>query len=126
MENNSQSLEDIVEQATLDYALGEEKQAVAALRKALEENPGAFAIHHALAEIYFSMNELDFALHHAETAAGIDPGDVHIHTSLSRIWMERGDKDKAEAHGAKARMLGWKSQLKEPPPAGPDNPLDKR
>jgi hypothetical protein len=33
---------------------------------------------------------------------------------MSRIWMERGDKTKAEYHGAQARILGWGDQLKEP------------
>ena len=60
----------------------------------------------------------------AEKAAALEPEDIHIHTSLSRIWMERGDKTRAESHGAKARMLGWKEQLKEPPPAaGPRDGL---
>jgi hypothetical protein len=38
---------------------------------------------------------------------------VHIHTSLSRIWMELGNKDEAEKHGARARVLGWREQLRE-------------
>jgi hypothetical protein len=28
--------------------------------------------------------------------------------------MERGDKPKAEHHGAQARLLGWGDQLKQP------------
>lgn len=115
MSNPSESLEDLVEQATLDFALGEETKALESLNRGLADHPDAFSIHHALAEIYFSQRVLDQALHHAEKAAGLDPEDIHIHTSLSRIWMERGNKEKAEEYGAKARMLGWKEQLKEPP-----------
>ena len=49
-----------------------------------------------------------------EQALTLRPKDIHIHTSMSRIWMERGDKTKAEHHGAQARILGWGDQLKEP------------
>jgi hypothetical protein len=49
-----------------------------------------------------------------EHALALRPKDIHIHTSMSRIWMERGDKAKAEHHGAQARILGWGDQLKEP------------
>jgi len=51
---------------------------------------------------------------------------------LSRIWVEKGDKEKAEHHGAQARMLGWKDEIQNPPndkelnsnPASIDNPQD--
>ena len=118
MSNASESQEDLVEQATLDFTLGEEEKALEALEAGLQDHPDSFAIHHALAEIYFSRRDLDEALTHGEKAASLDPNDIHIHTSLSRIWMERGNKEQAEEYGAKARMLGWKEQLKEPPPGG--------
>ena len=60
-----------------------------------------------------SESQYDEALTAAEKALKLAPEDIHIHTSLSRIWMERGDK-KAEHHGAQARMLGWKEQLRSP------------
>ena len=44
------------------------------------------------------------------------PADLFINTTLSRIWMELGDKPKAEHFGAQARMAGWKEELKNPPP----------
>jgi Flp pilus assembly protein TadD len=122
MNSNPLPEAEIVEQATLDFTLGEEEKAISALREALSFYPESFAIHHALAEVHFSLRQLDDALRHAEKAGDIQPGDIHIHTSLSRIWMERGDKEKAESFGAKARMLGWKEQLKEDPEAstGPE------
>lgn len=106
---------EILESATLDFALGEVDKAIEALEAATSRFPDSFPLHHALAEMYFSRRDLDPALRHASRAEELDPEDVHLHTSLSRIWMERGDKEKAEHHGARARMLGWKEQLKEPP-----------
>ena len=40
------------------------------------------------------------ALAAGEQALALRPKDIHVHTSMSRIWMERGDKTKAEHHGA--------------------------
>ncbi len=51
----------------------------------------------------------------ADHAHAIQPDDLLINTSLSRIWMEKGDKPKAEHYGAQAKIAGWKEQLKSPP-----------
>ena len=77
-----------------------------------------FGVWHALTEIYFSEGNYDAALQAAEYAHDINPNDIHINTSLSRIWVERGDKDKAEHFGAQARILGWKNELKSQPEGG--------
>ena len=58
--------------------------------------------------------DLDEALAAAEKGHALRPSDLFINTTLSRIWMERGDKPKAEHHGAQARLLGWGDQLKQP------------
>jgi hypothetical protein len=42
------------------------------------------------------------------------PTDLFINTTLSRIWMERGDKPKAEHFGAQAKIGSWRDQLKNP------------
>jgi Flp pilus assembly protein TadD len=64
-----------------------------------------------------SAKRLDPALAAAERALALRPDDLFIHTTLSRIWMERGDKATAEKHGARARVLGWKDTLKTAPEA---------
>ena len=85
----------LVEDATLDFALGEHAAAIAKLNKALEVDPTCFEAWLALAEVNFADRKLDAALSAAENARAIRPGDIHANTSLSRIWMERGDKPKA-------------------------------
>ncbi len=107
----SQDVKTLVEDATLDFALGENDTAIEKLREAVRLQPDSFEAWHALTEIHFSARQLDEALEAAEKALAIAPEDIHIHTSLSRIHMERGDKPTAEKHGAKARMLGWKQEL---------------
>ena len=109
------SLQDQIDDATLDFTLGESDSAIAKLSQLKENHPKSFGVLHALTEIYFSEGDYDAALQTGERALALCPNDIHINTSLSRIWVERGDKDKAEYFGAQARTLGWKDELKSPP-----------
>jgi hypothetical protein len=43
----------------------------------------------------------------------IDPDDILAHTSLSILYQKKGMVPEAEAEGNKARVLGWKQQLKK-------------
>ena len=107
-------LQTLIEDATADYALGEAESALAKLGRATEHAPESFEAWHALAEVNFSLRRLDAALAAAERAHALRPADVFINTTLSRIWMERGDKPKAEHFGAQAKIAGWREQLKNP------------
>jgi len=109
------SLQDQIDDATLDFTLGDSEAALAKLTALAERHPDAFGVWHALTEVYYAEGDYDTALEAAERAHALSPEDIHINTSLSRIWVERGDKDKAEHFGAQARMLGWKDELKSPP-----------
>lgn len=103
----------LVEEATFDFTMGDNDEALRKLGMAVEQDPGCFEAWHAMTEVYFSQTNYDEALAAAEKAHAIRSDDVHINTSLSRIWMEKGDKKTAEHFGAQARILGWKDQLKE-------------
>ena len=54
----------------------------------------------------------------ADRAHALQPADLFINTTLSRIWMEKGDKATAEKYGAQAKILSWKDQLKNPTASG--------
>ena len=110
-----EELQAVIDDATFDYTMGDADQAIAKLDRAATAAPDAFAVWHALAEIHFSRRTLDDALRAAEKAHALRPADLFINTTLSRIWMERGDKLMAEKFGAQARVLGWKDQLQNPP-----------
>lgn len=107
-------LQTLIEDATADYALGDSEAALAKLARATAAAPGSFEAWHALAEVNFSLRRLDAALAAAERAHALQPADLFINTTLSRIWMERGDKAQAEHFGAQAKIGGWKDQLKNP------------
>lgn len=98
--------------ATLDFTQENNVSALEKLQLALAIDPLCFSAWLAQSEIYYSMRDLDNALPAAEKAQSINPNDVHVHTTLSRIWIEKGDKKKAEKFSLRARMLGWKEQIK--------------
>ena len=108
-------LQSLIEDATADYALGDTDAALAKLARATAAAPESFEAWHALAEVNFSLRKLDAALAAGERALALRPRDLFINTTLSRIWMERGDKARAEHFGAQAKIADWKEQLKNPP-----------
>lgn len=110
----SDELQTLIEDATADYALGESNTALEKLARATAAAPDSFEAWHALAEVNFSLRRLDAALTAAGRAHALRPSDLFINTTLSRIWMERGDKAKAEHFGAQAKIASWKEQLKNP------------
>ncbi|MCS6243205.1 MAG: hypothetical protein H2172_05010 [Opitutus sp.] len=107
-------LQTLIEDATFDFTMGETDTALAKLARATAAAPSCFEAWHALAEIQFSLRRFDDALHAAEQGHAVRPDDLFINTTLSRIWMEKGDKTTAEKYGAQAKILSWKDQLKNP------------
>jgi Flp pilus assembly protein TadD len=107
-------LQTLIEDATADYAIGDSESALRKLALATDAAPESFEAWHALAEVNFSLRRFDAALQAGERAHALRPGDLFINTTLSRIWMERGDKAKAEHFGAQAKIQSWKEQLRNP------------
>lgn len=105
----------LIEDATYDYVSGEVQPALEKLGRATAEAPDSFEAWHATAEINLSLRKLDEALAAAERAHALRKSDPLVIATLSRIWMERGDKATAERYGAMARMQGWKEELSAPP-----------
>jgi cytochrome c-type biogenesis protein CcmH/NrfG len=111
-------VQSLIEEATFDYTMGEHDAALAKLARATAAAPTAFEAWHALAEINFSLRRFDDALIAADRAHALRKDDLFINTTLSRIWMEKGDKPRAEHFGAQAKILSWKDQLKNPSSSG--------
>jgi tetratricopeptide (TPR) repeat protein len=95
------------------YAEGRYEEAVAAYKKSLEADPSFTEAMHGLARAYQDMNRLEEAIEMANRIAELDPDDVLAHTSLSILYQKKGMVPEAEAEGNKARILGWKQQLKQ-------------
>ncbi len=111
---DSEETKSVIEDATFDFTMGDSSVAVSKLEALLAEKPESFAAWHALCEIHYSEKAYDRALEAAEKAHALQPDDLFINTSLSRIWLELGSKEKAEHFGAQAKIASWKDQLKNP------------
>jgi tetratricopeptide (TPR) repeat protein len=100
--------------AALDLmAEGHLEKAVDAYRESLATDPTFTEAMHGLARALQDLQRYDEAIAVAQRIAEIDPDDVLAHTSLSVLYMKKGMIPEAEAEGAKARVLGWKQQLKK-------------
>jgi Flp pilus assembly protein TadD len=115
MSESQEQIEEWVEEGTLAFTLGDQQEALRLLHLAAEHAPDNFAAWHALTEVYYSEKNYEKAREMAEKAYALQPNDIHINTSLSRIWLELGSKEMAEKFGADARRLSWKEELKNPP-----------
>jgi predicted Zn-dependent protease len=109
-------LQALIEDATYDYVTGDTAGALEKLGRATREAPDSFEAWHALAEVNLGLRRLDDALAAAERAHALRKTDPLVIATLSRTWMERGDKARAEQYGALARVQGWKEELSAPPP----------
>ena len=100
--------------AALDlFADGKAEAAVVEYRKALEADPNFTDAMHGLTRAHQDLNQLDEAIAVANRLAELDPNDILAHTSLSILYQRKGMVPEAEAEANKARILGWKQQLKE-------------
>lgn len=100
--------------AALDLvAEGEHERALAEYEKSLEADPSFTEALHGLSRALQDLNRLDEAIAAAKRISELDPDDVLAHTSLSVLYQKKGMVPEAEAEGNKARILGWKQQLKK-------------
>jgi len=100
--------------AALDLiADGKLEEAATAYRDSLATDPTFTEAMHGLARALQDLQRYDEAIVVAQKITELDPDDVLAHTSLSVLYQKKGMIPEAEAEGAKARVLGWKQQLKK-------------
>jgi tetratricopeptide (TPR) repeat protein len=111
--NARQAAEDHYYNALDLMANGQLEQAVAAFRESLAADPTFTEAMHGLARALQDLQRYDEAIEVALKLAELEPDDVLARTSLSVLYQKKGMIAEAEAEGAKARVLGWKQQLKK-------------
>ena len=100
--------------AALDrVAEGHHAQAVDEYQKSLAADPNFTDALHGLSRALQDLNRLDEAIEVSRRISDLDPDDVLAHTSLSILYQKKGMVPEAEAEANKARVLGWKQQLKK-------------
>jgi tetratricopeptide (TPR) repeat protein len=110
---HSQKAEDHYYAALDLVAEGHHAQAVAEYEKSLAADPTFTDALHGLSRALQDLNRFDEAIEAAKRISELDPDDVLAHTSLSILYQKKGMVPEAEAEGNKARVLGWKQQLKK-------------
>lgn len=111
--NTRQKAEDHYYTALDLMADGKLEEAIAAYRESINTDPTFTEAMHGLTRALQDLQRYDEAIEVANRMAAIDPEDVLAHTSLSVLYQKKGMIAEAEAEGAKARVLGWKQQLKK-------------
>src|SRR5579872_5419902 len=100
--------------AALDLvADGNQEAAIAAYRQAIEVDPTFCDAMHGLTRALQDAERFDEAIEVANRLVALDPDDILAHTSLSILYQHKGMIPEAEAEGNKARVLGWKKELRE-------------
>ena len=99
--------------AALDLmADGDPAKAVDEFRNSLAADPDFTDALHGLSRALQDLNRFDEAIEVSHRISELDPDDVLAHTSLSILYQKKGMVPEAEAEANKARILGWKQQLK--------------
>ncbi|HUN87725.1 MAG TPA: tetratricopeptide repeat protein [Terriglobales bacterium] len=100
--------------AALDlFADGQHEEAVSEYEKSIATDPTFVDALHGLARAYQDMERYDDAIATARRIAELDKDDILAHTSLSILYQKKGMVPEAEEEANKARILGWKQQLKK-------------
>jgi tetratricopeptide (TPR) repeat protein len=85
--------------------------AVASLERAVATDPALADAWEALGVLHDKLGHVDAAIAATEKLVALKPDEVMAHTNLSRFYMKKGMKEKAEEEQGKARLIGWKQEL---------------
>jgi len=100
--------------AALDlFADHQHERALEEYKKSVAADPTFTEALHGMARTLQDLERLDDAIEVSRRIAELDPDDVLAHTSLSVLYQKKGMVPEAEAEANKARVLGWKQQLKK-------------
>ncbi|MGQ0552120.1 MAG: tetratricopeptide repeat protein [Planctomycetota bacterium] len=99
-------------QALAAHRRGDKQQARALLEALLAQQPDHADALEVLGMLISEAGDLDAAIGLTERVLALRPDSIMAHANLSRFHMLKGDKTTAEEWQAKARVLGWKDEIK--------------
>jgi len=106
---------DLYYQALDRLATGDAKAAASDFRESIALDPAFLDARHGLIRALQDASEFDQAILAAHELIALDPEDVLAHTSLSILYQRKGMVPEAEAEALKAKLLGWKLELRNAP-----------
>jgi tetratricopeptide (TPR) repeat protein len=92
---------------------GKLDEAIAEYNRALELDPKFADALHGLAQAYHAKEDFDRTIEAARRILELEPEDILAWTSISRAYQRKGMVPEAEDAGNKARLLGWKQELRK-------------
>jgi tetratricopeptide (TPR) repeat protein len=113
--------EALYDQALDLVASGDPAAAAGKFREALALDPDLLEAMHGLVRALQDAGDHDQAIAVAHELIARDPDDPLAHTSLSILYQHKGMIPDAEAAALKAKLLGWKLELRESRPDPPTN-----
>jgi tetratricopeptide (TPR) repeat protein len=105
--------ESLYDAAIGKLADGDLRAAIEGFHASLAADPEFRDATHGLIHALKNAGELDEAIVLTERLISSDPDDVLAHTSLSILYQHQGKIPEAEAAATRAKLLGWKQQLRE-------------
>jgi tetratricopeptide (TPR) repeat protein len=106
--------EELYDAAIAKLAEGDAHAAIEGFRASLAADPEFRDAVHGLIHALKNAGELDEAIAETEKLIASDPDDVLAYTSLSILYQHQGKIAEAEAAATRAKLAGWKQQLREP------------
>jgi tetratricopeptide (TPR) repeat protein len=95
------------------FGEGKLEEAITEYNRALELDPAFTDALHGLAQAFHARQDFDRTIETAQRILEIDPDDILAWTTISRAYQRKGMIPQAEEAGNKARILGWKKELKD-------------
>ena len=95
------------------FGEGKIEEAIAEYNRALALDPKLSDALHGLAQAYHARGDFDRTIEAARRILELDPDDILAWTTISRAYQRKGMVPEAEEAGNKARVLGWKQQLRD-------------
>lgn len=95
------------------FGEGKLDEAIAEYNRALELDPTFADVLHGLAQAYHAKQDFDRTIEAARRILALDSEDILAWTAISRAYQRKGMIPEAEEAANKARILGWKQQLRD-------------
>jgi tetratricopeptide (TPR) repeat protein len=95
------------------FGEGKLPEAISKYNQALAINPKFCDALHGLAQAYHAQQDFDRTIEAARRILVLDPEDILAWTTISRAYQRKNMIPEAEEAGNKARILGWKQQLRD-------------